>query len=740
MIQLGLAFAIWLHGLLWGAGLAPLVTPRRWRSFWPVWMPLCGWALQSAAVWAGAYLLPGGTNAHGWWLELIPLALLLLAWLRLGPLTWSRNLARFWGLWLLGALSLCLLVLPISRSTRGLSSISLGSIDAADYAQGARVLQDFGRHERQGFLGQAEVVRVMSADNVPDFWLRLNHFTPSALMAQHGTILSSRPHQVASLFTATILAASLPLVFWMARALFRLGRRSSLGIAALYGVNPLTWYAVAHVAPAQMLAAQGITALGIAGILSWRHSACDWRKAWRFWGLLSIACGLLLGSYNFILLVAFAPLAAVILFQNLPRPQVGRILRWLGMLLSALAVAGLFYWDRVAGLVERFMLFQEYDFGWKIPSHSPAGWLGMVSDTELHGLPLVPRLLMAMLVVVLAASTYLREATRRSFRPALALAFFLPPMLGYLFLEIRGEMLGTNASYDAYKLLSVFYPGILCALALPLLLLRAEKPYRLLTWPAVLLVFCLNLWGASLFMERLADPPFRVTQSLVDLRQVDRNPRIGSINMLVPDFWDRLWANAFLLRHRQHFLTHSYEGRLPGPLKGEWDLSSALAFLKMPDEGDTLRVGQHFTLNRVAAKNFVRIWAGPGWHDMEGQGSNRFNWSDGEGTIMLENPHPYPVRLEGSLLVRACSERVLSIELDFDYLNVVKIGPTPRSRSIPPFDVPPGRSTLVLRTTEPRLGLPKGETRKLGICLYKLELRPCPQETEQKADKALASP
>jgi hypothetical protein len=740
MIQLGLAFALWLHGLFWGAGLASLITPRRWRAFWPVWMPLCGWTLQSSAVWAGAYLLKGGTNAHGWWLELLPLLLLIIALLRHGPLRWLRTLGRFWGLWLLGALSLCLLVLPISLSTKGLSSVSLGSLDAADYAQGARVLQDFDRHERLGFLGQTEVVRVMSADNVPDFWLRLNHFTPSALMAQHGSILGSRPHQLATLFTASLLAASLPLVFWMARALFRLGRRSSLGIAALFGVNPLAWYAVAHVAPAQMLAAQGITALGIAGVLAWRRSATGWRAAWSCWGLLTVALGLLLGSYNFILLVAFAPLAGTILLYNLPRPQFGRLLGWLGMLLTALLAAGLFNWDRVAGLVERFTLFQEYDFGWKIPSQSPAGWLGMVSDTELHGLPLVPRLLMAMLVIVLAASSYLRESERRSFRPLLGLAFFAPPMLGYLFLEVRGELLHTNASYDAYKLLSVFYPGILCTLAFPLLLLRAEKPYRLLTWPAVVLVFCLNLWGASLFMERLANPPFRVTQSLVDLRHIDHNPKIGSINLLIPEFWDRLWANAFLLRHRQHFLSHSYEGRLPGPLKGEWDLSSSLAYLKMPDENDTLRVGQHFTLNRVSARNFIRVWAGRGWNEIEGRGANRWVWSDGEGTIILENPHPYPVRLEGSMLVRTCSDRVLSIELDFDYLNVVKVGPLPRSRNIPPFNLPPGRSTLVLRTTDPRLDVPKGETRKLGVCLYKLELRPCDEDAETKPDKALASP
>ena len=78
---------------------------------------------------------------------------------------------------------LVLLVLPVAIASRGLTTLSLGSCDAADYAAGARVLMEFARADRTGFLGLTEVVQVHSVDNFFDYWLRLNHFTPSALMA-----------------------------------------------------------------------------------------------------------------------------------------------------------------------------------------------------------------------------------------------------------------------------------------------------------------------------------------------------------------------------------------------------------------------------------------------------------------------------------------------------------------------------------------------------------------------------
>jgi hypothetical protein len=58
---------VWLIALLlaaqlalWGAGLAWLAMPRRWRAFWPLLVPAAGLGLQSAVVWWGAVAGAGG--------------------------------------------------------------------------------------------------------------------------------------------------------------------------------------------------------------------------------------------------------------------------------------------------------------------------------------------------------------------------------------------------------------------------------------------------------------------------------------------------------------------------------------------------------------------------------------------------------------------------------------------------------------------------------------------------------
>ena len=56
-----------------------------------------------------------------------------------------------------------------------------------------------------------------------------------------------------------------------------------------------------------------------------------------------------------------------------------------------------------------------------------------------------------------------RREGRRQVTGFLVICLLVPALAGYGYLILRGYMLDNNASYDAYKLLSVFYPGILAA-------------------------------------------------------------------------------------------------------------------------------------------------------------------------------------------------------------------------------------------------------------------------------------
>ena len=44
---------------------------------------------------------------------------------------------------------------------------------------------------------------------------------------------------------------------------------------------------------------------------------------------------------------------------------------------------GLVFAERVLGLVERFKLFRQYDFGWHVPVFSPEAWWGLVTGPNL---------------------------------------------------------------------------------------------------------------------------------------------------------------------------------------------------------------------------------------------------------------------------------------------------------------------------------------------------------------------
>ena len=282
MSHFPVAFAVLLHVLWWGAGLAMLAMPRAWRRFWPVLVVPAGLALQSAVVWAGAAAGWRGTNSYAAWSEALPVGLLVWGMRRVGrgqggsPASGLRA-RRVWvdaqrigvvGLAVAGVL--VLLVLPLAWAAKGLTTISLASCDAGDYAAGARVLQEFARTERGGFLGLTEVVSVASADNFFDYWTRLNHFTPAALIAFNGSVLGCGPHELTSVLTMVLLAGSLPVVFWMARAVIGFSAAPSVAVAVLYGLSPLNWYVVGHVAPGQLLAALAVALITWAGVALWR--------------------------------------------------------------------------------------------------------------------------------------------------------------------------------------------------------------------------------------------------------------------------------------------------------------------------------------------------------------------------------------------------------------------------------------------------------------------------------------
>jgi hypothetical protein len=729
MIYFVVAFALMLHALFWGAGLAWWLTPRRWRRFWPVFAPLAGLALQSAVVWAGAYAGLAGTNSYARYTEALPLVLLVLAvWRRRGA--WWTDVRPLGAVWLAMAACLAALVWPLSHAAKELTTASLSSCDAADYAAGARVLQEFARSDRTGFMGETEVVHVQSVDNFFDYWLRLNHFTPSALIAFDGAIFGRAPYEITGLLTATLLALSLPLVFWLGRAVLGYPRWWAVAIAVLYGMSPVTWYAVYQVAPGQLLAAQAIVVITWAGVALWRGGALDWRRGLAFGGLLVTAYGLLLGSYNFIVLVCLVPALAYAGGEAAWTEQWGRFRRWLGWMLAPLIMAGLLFFDRVAGLAERFRLLHQYDFGWHIPALTPEGWLGLVNGPSLGGWSGGVRLACSLVALWLLGWSWLRASKARCTRVFLAVCLAVPVLVGYGFLNMRGVQLGTNASYDAYKLFSVFFPGVLAALCYWVTLARVSPAARRLVLAFALFLAGGNALTVYRFGVRMYAPPLIVDRALLDLRQLETRPEITSVNMRIPDFWARLWANSFLLRKPQYFLTHTYEARLNTELKGEWDINGSLMQVILPDPGDYLTINNTYTLVRTGSSYFVRAYLGDGWYDVERvpRVSTRWCWSKGDAVIEVENPHHEPVRLVCRFNARSLVDRDLQVWLNGRRVRTIQIGTVQKIVRVPEIVIPPGHSQLQLRSKVPPSSPGPGDPRLLGFAVYGIDLEVRPDE------------
>jgi hypothetical protein len=714
-----------LHTAFWGVGLSWLVLPRGWQRWWWALAPGFGLALQSAVVWAGAHTPLPGTNSYARWSELLPLALLGGAVWRHGWTALRSRLVAGWdgrGL-LLVLLAAGTLLWPMAqRGSWTLTSSSLGSCDQADYAAGARMLQEFSKDDRTGFLGQTEVTQVGTAKTFFEFWLRLNHFTPPALIAHNGTVLDLQPYQLVSVTAAVLLLLNAPLLVLLAR--IALGLRGPAGLipAALYLFSPLGAYAVHHGALGQLYAAHGIALLTLGVLGAGKRPG---RSVWAWAPLVLAALWILAGSYNFILTVALAPAGVWLLAEGWRRRDWRNPARVLGMVLAMLVVCAALFWGRFAGLIERFRLFNEYNFGWPVPLLSPEGWLGMLRDTELNAWPQAVRFLLSGLTLGSWLVGVILLWRRQRTAALAALALVLPVLAGWGLLVWEAQT-RVNASYDAFKLFSVFQPGLLAGLT----------GWLAVVWPArsvwvrrtglalVALVLVLNGHTASEFARRMATPSLRVERGLLELRRLENMPRVTSLNLRIDDFWSRLWANAFLLRKPQYFPVHTYEGRLNTALQGEWDLSDSLLRSLPARPADFVDLNAQFHVVRVQAPGRVDLAFGPGWHALEGLGLNRWRWSSGPAGITVFNPAARPLRVSLTLRVRSLDRDQFILELDHSRVGEPRrLNGAMQRLEYRGIVLPPGASVLTLRTEIPAGYAGEDDPRLLDLALYELTMQ-----------------
>lgn len=728
---------------LWGIGVAILVLPPRWRVFWPVLCPACGIALQSLVVWITASAgLPGTKHWAGAALG-VPLAISALAVWRVGGLRkfgriLSGGARRFWPQWLFMAVCFVAITYPLTRPPGYLNAISLGSCDAGDYAAGGRVFAEFSRADRSGFMGESDVTRVGSATNFYEFWRRINHFTPSALLALNGPTLGREPHELVSILGVVLFILNTPAVFWLARAGFRL-RAAAAGVTTLlYGGNPLLLYAVYHTALAQLIGAPAVALLIWTGLRLFRAAhiravAARRRALWSWAGLMFVCHWLILGSYNFALLFCYAPLFIYAGAQVCLTRQWRAGVRWLGFLLLQIILAIALFPARALTVLERVSLFQAASFGWKIPTIGPAGWFGIFANERLlpAGLAISDAagavlFLVAISCLFVFAHKDQHLLARVRARSLLGVSFLLSSLVGYLLL--LHEQHGTG-SYDAYKLFSLFYPGTLAALCLWLEPgARAKSSLRfwgpLISFAAIVLAGQTSDWIQFNAAVRRSD--LILDRPLLDLQRIESLPQVDSINVMLEPVWQRLWANAFLLRHPQYFALPTYEGRRVTELRGTWILRSGqLLVARTTEAQDTIDLNAGYYLVRRTAPARLDISFGKGWFLPEQRRDEHWRWAGNDAEIILENPHSYP--LEAVLRIRGrtlSDDRVIEINSSGDPKNPWRgiFGAKWQSVDDVRLQLMPGQTVLTIHSAEP---LPEGsadDSRSILFALSRLEV------------------
>lgn len=712
------------HTFFWGAGLSGLVLPREWRHWWWVFAPGMGLALQSAVVWAGAHTPLAGAAVYARWSEAIPLTLLVALSLRRENRCWWRTemkLPAVAGLLAVMLVAGWMLIRPMAQPGPGLTASSLGSCDHADYAAGARVLQEFSKDDRTGFLGLSEVTQVRSAEFFFDFWLRLNHFTPSALLAHNAAVFGIEAYRLVSVSAAVLVLLNLPVLLFLARTTLGIRGGWLVGLVLLYALSPFNAYAVHHGALGQIYAVQGIGLLTVA-VFGASQAAHQGRNVWSFLPLFLAAFWLLAGSYNFILSVCLAPAGAWLAAELWIRRQWRAIGQILAVLSVALTLCVTFFWGRFDGLIERFSLFEQYNFGWVVPLLSPEGWLGILKDQGLNAWPTVARVLLSVVVIGLWLAGLSILWRRQKARALAALALVLPVLVGWGLLAWESQV-RANASYDAFKIFSVFYPGLLVGLCcwLPATTAGRRSVRRVVAGLLTLLVGT-NLAVSFDFHRAMAQPPLRADRGLAEVGKLEQEPRVASVNMLIEDYWSRLWANAFLLKKPQYFLTHTYEGRLNTALKGEWNLSDSVLHVLPLHAEDRIVINARFHAERVAAPGFVQASFADGWYAEETGGGQRWRWSEGNGNIVLTNPATVPVRAILRLEVRGVSRRQLEVRLDQNVIAARELDGSAQSVISHEFLILPGRTVLTL-ASDADIGPNPADSRRLAVALYGFELR-----------------
>ena len=648
MLCVLLGFGLILYWAFWGLGLALWLLPAGGRRFlWAVCIPF-GLALQIGVVW-WLLRLAGPIATYGPWANLLPVLVLFGALLRPRNRRWLLAALSTWTFVIsvgLVGLGILLALIPISLSpnnTLGLTTISIGSQDAPDYALGAGFFLENGMGTPGKYWGQIEQLKFTK------YWMEYNHFGAAALLSMASTTFNVELWQLITVLTCTLGACGAPLVMAFSKRLAGM----SWGLAALCGVlyslSPLWLYGAYNNAVGQMIGTLGIACYLLFG-LSLPHFPNFW--GCRKWiGAGSIALWLFVSSYPMMMYFVGAIIGSWGLWRAMQLRQ------WISLVGVALWSAGtvalctLIFPSRLLGLVNVSLEYAGNLAGWPIDPMLLPTILGLGVNQALE-----PQSFSVHLWLFGIMSTLWAIGVVMAWRIRDRAISVVIPVCGVIFcatylMAAKDPEDRLLNSYKIYKLVAVFLPLLLPSLLFGIKASLNGKFQALSSALLALIIITYLPRSINAMVSEARMMPLHMTPGLVALQSLEKDPAIPSVNFTNVAPWDMLWATVFLQNKELHYSNNGFFGYAASPLTGEWTFERILGRSLYPSSAHML--GDGLILRRADEPALLALDWGVGWWNDE----RSHRWSGRGGRIfsfVLKAVHPMVgvnLSIDGEFLV-----------------------------------------------------------------------------------------
>lgn len=573
-----------------GLGLALLFSPDNLKRYAVFLAPVIGFSYLSLSGWYCYVLNMKGTDIYAWLIIMVATLVLIYA-IWVGTKKGNKLLPEEIKIELLALIviisaALLLALQPFMTHCDILTSISLGNNDIADSSSIASFLKEYSRMDTIGFLGQQPDAFKAQADT----WL----FGGPLSTAFFCTIFGADTYQLGSLNIIVLFVISLPIIYVLAREIFKYDIYSAVAVTAVCGLNPVMLYLCYQGFQGQIVG-MGLSLSIILINITAIHKCESVSEYLKYIPLIVILNWALSLTYNYILIFVYMPILGYLVIYSFQKKDKKSLLYGSIYISLAIMVTFLLSPFRAINLVKQTIHMGTAINGWFIP------WIPSIytSITEKYMIlkSVEVLLLFLCLLIFLIFSMRFYQIYKKEKEPIIIAGIFLAYVfMGYIslsYLNRAGEEWG---GYKSFKWIAFFLPATLLSLFLVFRNMNVDKDRGKQWFVRSVLAFIvgMTLISSMLFItKKVSPPPFAVTKNNIAIKEINNLSEIKSVNILGNNYWDNLWAANFLIKKQLYFeVDTTYPGRRATSLNGDWDLIKTTADLLKYQESEIIKINE----------------------------------------------------------------------------------------------------------------------------------------------------